>query len=236
MLMSAESYMDEEFEKVCAQEQYANIDYLWLFEGGKRVSLTERFVDKAAAEAAKANPPRSFTFKSEGTAGASAKKPEKLADNMLYTVCTAEGAQVTVPVEGAQASVAGEVHLRREAYDQPQLEAIEQAAAAYCVTAFYTREHGGHVEGFVEGGEGFSFAIENYQIIVEEGQFKGVLLNWIGAAHGSWWNGINQCVLTTDGAVLGVNQGSYSFDYDDSAYYGYDGWKVSLQPAEGVVG
>lgn len=102
MLMSTESYMDEEFEKVCAQEQYANIDYLWLFEGGKRVSLTERFVDKAAAEAAKANPPKPFTFKG-------------------------------------------------------------------------------------------------------------------------------------DGAVLGVDQGSYSFDYDDSAYYGYDGWKVSLQPTKGVV-
>ncbi|MBR3689880.1 MAG: hypothetical protein IKL97_02115 [Eggerthellaceae bacterium] len=223
MLMSTERYMDEEFEKVCAQEQFANIDYLWLFEGGAKISLTERFVDKAAAEVAKANPPRPFTFKGEDDAAAPAKQPEKPAANMLYTVCAAEDAQL---------SIAGKIHLRREAYDQPALEAIEQAAAEHCVSAFYKREHGGHVEGFVEGGEGFTFAIENYQIIVEEGQFKGVLLNWIGAAHGSWWNGINQCALMVDGAAIGADQGSYSFDYDDSAYYGYDGWKVSLQLAK----
>ena len=145
-------------------------------------------------------------------------------------VCRPEsGALYTVvPAGEAEVELDG-LCLRRVRCGGDELARIMEQAARCELEVYWERCHGGHEEGWIAGGEPRRYALDERIVIVEDGAFKGVFLNWIGAARGSWWNGINQCVLMADGTTLGVTAATYGFDYDDSAYYGADAWRVALR-------
>lgn len=141
------------------------------------------------------------------------------AEGSLYTVTSKDEADVLV---------AEKLPLRRQKYEGEALELIKSEAAHYLIDVFYKRSYSGHEDGIIEGGDPVAFPVDESMTIVKGGAFKGLLLNWIGCAQGSWWNGINQCALMIDGTTLGDTAGIYSFDYDDSAYYGKDGWRLGI--------